>query len=115
MSVGQNYVGRVSKISRENVEVNSKLCLAINNIDYILDFIRYVVLPLFSRGTFIFFYRPFAEKLEIESTITMLEANCGKEVAEACQKTIDTLVLNTCENMENKIIDVLEIIGDKVG
>ena len=38
----------------------------------------------------------------------------GDMVAAACRKTLTILVQNTMENVENKIFEVLDIIGEKV-
>ncbi len=74
-----------------------KLCLAINNIDFVLEFIG-----------------PFAQELGLEETLTKLEALNGEAVAVACRRTLNTLVQNATENVENKIFEVLDLVGEKV-
>ena len=74
------------------------ICLAINNIDYVLEFIK-----------------PFVtEELGTEETLERLERTSGRVVAASCRRTLSTLIVNTVENVENKILEVLDVIGERV-
>lgn len=77
--------------------VTPKLCLAINNIDYVLQFIK-----------------PFVTELGMEETLQKLEVLDGETVANSCRRTLTTLVQNALENVENKILEVLDMVGEKV-
>lgn len=50
----------------------------------------------------------------MEDTLARLQALDGDQVAAACRTTLTILVQNTMENVENKIFEVLDIIGEKV-
>ena len=69
-------------------------CLAINNIDYVMIHIN-----------------TFVGDLGIESVLTKLEQQKGGLVADACRKTIRTLLKNSIENVENQILTILEVVG----
>ena len=77
--------------------VTPSLCLAINNIDYVLEFIK-----------------PFVTELGMEETLERLEALNGELVAASCRRTLTTLVQNAVENVENKIIEVLDLVGENM-
>ena len=77
--------------------ITPELCLAINNIDYVLRFIQ-----------------PFVKELGLEQTLERLEVLNGEMVAQSCRRTLSTLVQNAVENVENKILEVLDIVGEKV-
>jgi hypothetical protein len=77
--------------------VTPAMCLAINNIDYVLAYIR-----------------PFVEELGLETTLEKLKALNGETVANSCRRTLTTLVHNAVENVENKIFEVLDMVGEKV-
>ena len=46
--------------------------------------------------------------------IFRLEALDGETVANSCRRTLTTLVQNAMENVENKILEVLDMVGEKV-
>ena len=73
--------------------VSTQMCLAINNIDHLLAFIE-----------------PFVDELGIEDTLNQLENLSGPTVAEACRRTLMTLVKNAVENVENKIFEVKKVL-----
>lgn len=72
-------------------------CLAINNIDFVMTYIN-----------------PFVCDLGIESILARLEQQKGGLVADACRKTIRTLMKNSIENVENQILTILEDVGSKM-
>ena len=78
-------------------EVTPQLCLAINNIDYVLQYIR-----------------PFVNELGIDEIVEKLRVLNGDLVANSCKRTLQTLVHNAVDNVENKIFEVLDLIGEKM-
>ena len=50
----------------------------------------------------------------MEDTLGKLQALDGDLVASVCRNTLTILVQNAMENVENKIYEVLDIIGEKV-
>ena len=50
----------------------------------------------------------------MEDTLGKLQALDGDLVASVCRNTLTMLVQNAMENVENKIYEVLDIIGEKV-
>jgi len=93
-------VERVSREQNNNVgkfQVSESLCLAINNIDYVLKYIQ-----------------PFVNELGYEPTLNGLSSLNGDMVANSCRRTLTTLIQNAMENVENKILEVLEDVGEKM-
>ena len=86
----------LQKTTSRDFEVTQELCLAINNIDYVLQYIR-----------------PFVNELGIDDIIEKLRILNGDLVANSCHKTLHTLVYNAVDNVENKIFQVLDLIGEK--
>ena len=82
---------RVLNLNSKNSEfkVTAELCLAINNIDYVLQYIR-----------------PFVSELGIEDTVEKLRVLNGDLVANSCKRTLQTLLHNAVDNVENKIFEV---------
>ena len=79
------------------LDCSPEQCLAINNIDLVMSFIN-----------------PFITDLGIESVLNKLEHQNGGLVADACRKTIKTLMKNSIENVENQILTVLEDLGSNM-
>lgn len=92
-------VERVSREQNNNgkFRVSKSLCLAINNIDYVLQYIQ-----------------PFVAELGYEPTLSGLSSLNGDMVANSCRRTLTTLIQNAMENVENKILEVLEDVGEKM-
>ncbi len=86
----------LGKVKKE-FEVTPQLCLAINNIDYVLQYIR-----------------PFVSELDIDEIIERLRILNGDLVASSCRRTLQTLLHNAVDNVENKIFEVLDLIGEKM-
>ena len=87
-----------SQLNRDKkFTVTPNMCMAINNIDYVLEFIK-----------------PFSTDLGLEDTLHKLEVLDGEEVAASCRRTLATLVHNAIDNVENKILEVLDTVGEKV-
>ena len=70
---------------------------AINNIDFVKTYIN-----------------TFVSELGIESVLARLEAQKGGLVADACRRTIRTLMKNSVENVENQIFTILEQVGARM-
>ena len=90
-------VVQAQQLQQGKFSVTPQLCLAINNIDYVLQFIK-----------------PFVTELGMEETLVKLQALDGEMVASSCRRTLTTLVQNALENVENKILEVLDMVGEKV-
>jgi len=92
-------VERVSREQNNNgkFRVSKSLCLAINNIDHVLQYIQ-----------------PFVAELGYEPTLSGLSSLNGDMVANSCRRTLTTLIQNAMENVENKILEVLEDVGEKM-
>ena len=56
----------------------------------------------------------FELELGMEDTLGKLRVLDGDLVASVCRNTLTMLVQNAMENVENKIYEVLDIIGEKV-
>ena len=66
----------VKQDSKAEFEVSSQLCLAINNIDFVLQYIR-----------------PFIEELGIDDIVDKLRVLNGDLVATSCKRTLVWTVL----------------------
>ena len=84
-------------LGSQNLQCSAEQCLAINNIEYVKTYIN-----------------PFVSELGIEGILSKLEDQKGGLVADACRKTIRTLMKNSIENVENQILSVLEEVGSKM-
>lgn len=72
-------------------------CLAVNNIDYVKQSIR-----------------PFVNDLGLTQLMESL-ANYKSEIsADHCKKTLDLVVDNSIDTVNNKIIDLLQTVANKV-
>ena len=76
------------------------------NIIAIGSILYFVIQPLE------FFENP--SELGMEDTLAQLQVLDGDQVATACRTTLNILVQNAMENVENKIFEVLDIIAEKV-
>lgn len=72
-------------------------CLAVNNIDYIKRSIR-----------------PFVDDLGLTQLMNSLAQYKSEMEAERCKKTLELVVDNAIDTVNNKIIDLLKIVADKV-
>jgi hypothetical protein len=87
--ISNNEVKVNNRTKKAQFAVTPELCLAINNIDYVLQYIQ-----------------PFVKELAIDEVIEKLRVLNGDLVANACKRTLATLVHNAVENVENKIFEV---------
>jgi len=90
-------VNRGGSNNGAHFKINKALCLAINNIDYVLQYIQ-----------------PFVNDLGYDTTLSGLKDLNGDMVAASCRRTLTTLVQNAMENVENKILEILEEVGEKM-
>jgi len=58
--------------------------------------------------------KPISEKLGMRSIVKELGEKNGPGVAAQCERTLLTVMENANENVNNKIIEVLEKVGYKV-
>ena len=72
-----------------NLYYSKEQCFAVNNIDYVLQVINPLVL-----------------ELGMSDVLETLEAENGGLVADACKKTVKTMLRNAVENVENQILQV---------
>ena len=79
------------------VDCNRGQCLAVNNIDLVMNYLN-----------------PFITNLGIDSVLDKLEKQKGPVVADTCRKTIRTLLKNSIENVENQILTILEDVGSRM-
>ena len=54
------------------------------------------------------------QELGYEPTLSGLSSLNGDMVASSCRRTLTTLIQNAMENVENKILEVLEHLGEKM-
>ena len=54
------------------------------------------------------------QELGYEPTLSGLSSLNGDMVANSCRRTLTTLIQNAMENVENKILEVLETIGEQM-
>lgn len=90
-------VDEMEKAYEDKYEVSDELCFAINNIEWVGMEMK-----------------PLSEKLGMHSIIRQLKDIRGESVAAQCERTLTTVMENAAENVNNKIIDVLEKVGNKV-
>ncbi|XP_025408650.1 protein unc-13 homolog 4B isoform X2 [Sipha flava] len=81
----------------QRFEVTKEWCLAVNNIDYVKQSIR-----------------PFVNDLGLTQLMENL-ANYKSEIsADHCKKTLDLVVDNSIDTVNNKIIDLLQTVANKM-
>ncbi|XP_050433740.1 protein unc-13 homolog 4B [Adelges cooleyi] len=82
---------------KKRFEVSKEWCLAVNNIDYVKQSIR-----------------PFVSDLGLTKLMDSL-ANYKSEIsAEHCKKTLELVVDNAIDTVNNKIIDLLQTVVNKM-
>lgn len=80
----------------DQFEVVSERCLAINNIDYMMQSLR-----------------PFMDELGTNDVIQQLADQKGQQ-PEDFKRTLDNLIDNAIDTIKNKIVEMLEAIAHKV-
>jgi hypothetical protein len=74
-----------------------QLCSAVNNIEY-------VGLEM----------KPISEKLGTEHILSELARMKGERIGSQCRRTLETVIENADENINNKVYEILEKVGAKV-
>ncbi|XP_035714351.1 protein unc-13 homolog 4B isoform X3 [Folsomia candida] len=88
---------KVDEMESGQDDISEELCFAINNIEWVGMEMS-----------------PISEKLGIKSIIKELQDIRGPSVAAQCERTLITVMENAKENVHNKVIEVLEKVGDKM-
>jgi hypothetical protein len=73
-------------------------CLAINNIDYVQQSIQ-----------------AFVGELGMEEIVTSLANFRSETEADHCQRTLQRVIDNAVDTVDNKILELLEKVAEKVG
>ncbi|VVC40707.1 Hypothetical protein CINCED_3A013301 [Cinara cedri] len=95
MSYKVNY--RITGIENKRFEVTKEWCLAVNNIDYVKQSIR-----------------PFVNDLGLTQLMNNLASYKSEISADHCKKTLDLVVDNAIDTVNNKIIDLLQTVVNKM-
>lgn len=98
MSSRVDNLGNVDNVYEKRFEVTREWCLAINNIDYIRQSLS-----------------PFVKELKVDEVIKKLAEYRSPVEAERCEETLKNVVDNAIDNETNKILDLIEIVAQKMG
>lgn len=90
-------MGDIQDIYEKKFEVTKEWCLAINNIDYVRQSLK-----------------PFAEQMGMENVIQKLADLRSPLEAQRCQQTLENVIANAIDTVKNKIIELLEMVANKV-
>jgi BAI1-associated protein 3 len=90
-------MGDVQNIYEKKFEVTQEWCLAINNIDYIRQ-----SLP------------PFVKELGADDVIAKLGEYRSPLEAQRCSETLKNVIENALDTERNKILELIEIVADKM-
>ena len=97
VSAAVDGMGDVSDMYEKKFQVTNEWCLAINNIDYVLQSLK-----------------PFATELDVELIIQQLNDTKSPIEAQRCKHTLDTVIANAIDTVKNKIDELLETMAIKV-
>lgn len=97
MSQKVDGLGDQENIYEKKFEVTNEWCLAINNIDYVRETLE-----------------PFTQDLGMKEVIQKISDLKSPLDAQRCQHTLDNVIANAIDTVKNKIIELLEIVVDKV-
>lgn len=97
MALRVDGMGDIEDIYEKRFEVTKEWCLAINNIDYIRQSLR-----------------PFTDELGMEDVLQKLADLRSPIEAQRCQQTLENVIYNAVDTVKNKIIELLEIVANKV-
>ncbi|XP_034941538.1 protein unc-13 homolog 4B isoform X4 [Chelonus insularis] len=86
-----------SSVYDKKFEVSTAWCFAINNIDYIRTSIG-----------------PLANDLGLQGIIDSLSENKTQQEADRCRQTLQLIINNATDTVMNKIIDLLEVVANKM-
>ncbi|XP_022905569.2 protein unc-13 homolog 4B isoform X2 [Onthophagus taurus] len=90
-------MGDIKDVYEQRFQVTNEWCLAINNIDYVLQHLI-----------------PFTKEMEMEKIIEKLGDIKSPLEAQRCQHTLDTVIVNAVDTVKNKIIELLETVAEKM-
>lgn len=78
-------------------EVTKEWCLAINNIDYVQESLE-----------------PFTSELGMSDIINKIADLRSPVEAQRCKSTLDVVIANAIDTVQNKIVELMEIVVTKV-
>lgn len=86
-----------SSVYEKRFTISTAWCFAINNIDYIRTSIA-----------------PLARDLGLQNIVDALGEHKTHEEADRCRQTLQLIIDNTTDIVKNKIIDLLEVVANKM-
>lgn len=89
--------GDIQNVYEKKFEVTSEWCLAINNIDYIRQSIE-----------------PFVKELNVDKILLDMSDYKGQMNAERCSDTLQAVIQNAVDTEENKIVELIENVAEKM-
>jgi hypothetical protein len=81
----------------DKYEISDELCSAVNNIEYVGQEMT-----------------PICDKLGTTKILAELTALKGESVGSQCRRTLQTVMENANENINNKVYEILEQVGHKI-
>ncbi|CAH0552872.1 unnamed protein product [Brassicogethes aeneus] len=97
MSAKVDGMGDHENVYEKKFEVTNEWCLAINNIDYVRETLE-----------------PFTQDLGMTDIIAKITDLKSPVDAQRCQHTLDNVIANAIDTVRNKIIELLEIVVNKM-
>uniref|UniRef100_A0A1B6D354 C2 domain-containing protein n=1 Tax=Clastoptera arizonana TaxID=38151 RepID=A0A1B6D354_9HEMI len=97
MSIRVDKMGVTETVYEKKFEVTNEWCLAINNIDYVRQSIK-----------------PFVKELGMDDIVKQLADFKSPSAAEHCRDTLQLVMDNAVDTVKNKILDLLEIVVNKM-
>lgn len=97
MAVKLEGMGEIQDPYEKKFEVTKEWCLAINNIDYV-------------RQSLV----PFTSELGMCDIIKKIADLRSPVEAQRCKSTLDVVIANALDTVQNKIIELMEILVTKV-
>lgn len=98
MSMRVEGLGNVQNVYENKFEVTPEWCLAINNIDYIRRRLA-----------------PFFEEWQIDEIISQLAEYRTPLEAQRCEETLKNVINNAVDTEENKILELIDVVAQKMG
>ncbi|XP_076251022.1 C2 and C2B_Munc13-like domain-containing protein staccato isoform X3 [Rhynchophorus ferrugineus] len=98
MAAKVDGLGEVEDIYDKKFEITNEWCLAINNIDYVRETLE-----------------PFTRELNMEEVLKQIGETKGPLDADRCKNTLENVISNAIDTVRNKIIELLEIVVNKMG
>ncbi|XP_030758919.1 protein unc-13 homolog 4B isoform X2 [Sitophilus oryzae] len=98
MAARVDGMGDSQDVYEKKFEVTNEWCLAINNIDYVRETLE-----------------PFTRDLGMEDVLKKLADIKSPVEADRCRNTLNNVISNAIDTVRNKIIELLEIVANKMG